>query len=110
MRLLEKLNEIMSMKALCKLQVLAVTIMIIPQMLSYLYCSKYYNCSGQRVNILMLIIQIHAGGNLLLFYNVSKGHFILILSLKLHFGQSSVSSKLPILGLAQLEDSFNHLL
>ena len=34
MGLLEKLNEIMSMKALCKLQVLAVTIMIIPQMLS----------------------------------------------------------------------------
>lgn len=34
MGLLEKLNEIMSMKALCKLQVLEVTIMIIPQMLS----------------------------------------------------------------------------
>ena len=46
MGLLEKLNEIMSTKALCKLQILTVTIMIIPQVPSYLYCSKYYNCSG----------------------------------------------------------------
>lgn len=78
------------MKALCKLQMLAVIIMINPLIPRYLHCSKYYNFSRRRVNILMLIIQIHSGDHLLLFYYVSRGHFILILSIKLYFGQGSV--------------------
>lgn len=90
MWLLWKLNEIVSMKVLYKLQISAVIFIIILPTSYYLYCSKYYNCSEHGGNILILIIQTHSWDHLLLFYYVSRHHFILILSIKLHFGQCSV--------------------
>lgn len=67
MELLWKLNEIMSINTLCKLQMSTFIIMIIILMPCYLCYSKYYTWSGRRVSLLMLIIQIHSRDHLCFF-------------------------------------------